>query len=143
MRIFDQDGKELQIEAVDCEKGCLVEDRFLVTRHKAVKAVAEEGHWKTVKEYPNGGKEVEWVVDVPAVEARDAWDEYEDILRYTPFDEETLRKARIAELKQLLRDTDYVILKIVEGAATLSSVADTVRQRAEWRAEINKLELED
>lgn len=142
MRIFDEAGKELQAEAVDCKKGRLVEDRLLITRHKAVEAVAEKGHWETVKEYPNGGKEVEWVVDVPAVEARDAWDEYEDIMRYIPFDEQTLKKARIAELKQLLSDTDYVVLKIVEGATTLDKVADTIAQRSAWRAEINKLESE-
>ena len=143
MRIFDQKGNELRTEAVDCKKGRLVEDRLLITRHKAVKPVAEQGHWKTVKEYPNGGKEVEWVVDVPAVEARDAWDEYEDIMRYIPFDDAALRKARIAELKQLLRDTDYVVLKIVEGATTLDKVTDTIKQRAAWRAEINKLESEE
>lgn len=142
MRIFDEAGKELQAEAVDCKKGRLVEDRLLTARHKAVEAVAEKGHWETVKEYPNGGKEVEWIVDVPAVEARDAWDEYEDIMRYIPFDEQTLKKARIAELKQLLSDTDYVVLKIVEGATTLDKVADTIAQRSAWRAEINKLESE-
>lgn len=142
MRIFDQEGNELQAEAVDCKKGRLVEDRILTTHHKAVKPVLEKGHWVTVKEYKNGGKEVEWVVDVPAVEARDAWDEYEDVMRFVPFDEKTLREARIAELKQLLHDTDYVVLKIVEGATTLDMVADTIEQRSAWRAEINKLESE-
>ena len=27
----------------------------------------EAGHYETIQEYPNGGKDVEWVVDVPAV----------------------------------------------------------------------------
>ena len=141
MRIIDENGVE--ITSYDSSKGYLEPSKILAAHHKAVKAVPEKGHWETVKEYPNGGKEVEWVVDVPAVEARDAWDEYEDILRYVLFDEQTLRKARIAELKQLLRDTDYVVLKIVEGATTLDKVNDTIKQRAAWRAEINKLETED
>lgn len=27
----------------------------------------EEGHYETIQEYPNGGKDVEWIVDVPEV----------------------------------------------------------------------------
>ena len=140
MRIFDHEGNELQREKIDCKKGRLVEDKRFVRHHEAIEAVEEKGHWKIVKEYPNGGKEVEWVVDVPGVEAKAAWDEYEDILCFSPFDEETLRKARIAELKQFLRDTDYNILKIVEGVATLLDMAEIIKQRSEWRKEINELE---
>lgn len=141
MRIFDGSGAE--IESPDLKKGYLKEDKLLVKHHPAVKAVEAVGHYETVVEYPNGGKEVAWVVDTPEVKAEDAWDEYEDILRFVPFDEATLRKARVSELKQLLRDTDYQILKIVEGATTLDKVADTIRQRAAWRAEINTLESEE
>ena len=141
MRIIDENGVE--ITSYDSAKGYLEPSKILAAHHPAVKAVDAQGHWKTVKEYPNGGKEVEWVVDVPAVEARDAWDEYEDVMRFVPFDQATLRKVRITELKQLLRDTDYQILKIVEGATTLDRVADTIKQRAAWRAEINTLESED
>ena len=36
--------------------------------------------------------------------------------------------------------TDYNILKIVEGAATIEEKADIIAQRAEWRKEINELE---
>ena len=46
----------------------------------------------------------------------------------------------IAELKQKLADTDYKILKIVEGAATLTEMAETIKKRALWRKEINDLE---
>ena len=48
--------------------------------------------------------------------------------------------CQIAELKQKLADTDYNILKIVEGAATLSEMANIIKQRKAWRAEINELE---
>ena len=43
--------------------------------HKAVEDVAEKWHWETVTEYPNGGKDVQKVVDVPGIPARPAWDE--------------------------------------------------------------------
>lgn len=49
---------------------------------------------------------------------------------------------RIQELKQKLDDTDYNILKIVEGAATLIEMEDVISQRAAWRKEINELEEE-
>lgn len=50
--------------------------------------------------------------------------------------------GRISELKQNLADTDYNILKIVEGAATLSEMASIIAKRAQWRKEINELERE-
>lgn len=48
--------------------------------------------------------------------------------------------SKIAELKQKLTDTDYNIIKIVEGSATLSEMANIIKQRKMWRAEINELE---
>lgn len=50
-------------------------------------------------------------------------------------------QARIAELKQLLAGTDYVVLKIVEGVATKEDYASVLDIRQQWRAEINELEL--
>jgi hypothetical protein len=46
----------------------------------------------------------------------------------------------IEELKMKLFETDYKILKIVEGAATLEEMAEAIAQRAAWRAQINALE---
>lgn len=138
MRTLDENNNE--IKEVDSSKGYTVSDRIVIAHHKAVEAVEEKGHWVTIKEYPNGGKDVDWVVDVPAVEAKEAYDEYEEILRYVPFTEKELAVAKINELKQKLSDTDYNILKIVEGAATLTECADIIKQRAAWRKEINELE---
>jgi hypothetical protein len=97
MRIFDLDGNELQEEHIDYEKGYLKEDSLFVAHHEAIEAVEEKGHWKTVAEYPNGGKDVEWIIDVPGVEAAEAWDEYEDILRYIPYTEEELAEREAAK----------------------------------------------
>jgi hypothetical protein len=51
-------------------------------------------------------------------------------------------KERIAELKQKLSETDYNILKIVEGASSLHEMTEVITQRALWRKEINDLERE-
>lgn len=139
MRIFDENDNELF--EYDRAKGHLKSDKLFIKHHPQVEAIQEEGHWKTVAEYPNGGKDVEWVIDVPRVEAKDAWDEYEDILRYIPFTERELASHRIIELKGMLNATDYNILKVVEGASTLSEMAEIVKKRASWRKEINELEL--
>ncbi|GEM_PF-6120975 len=42
-------------------------------------------------------------------------------------------------LKKQLTDTDYVIIKIAEGAATTDEYADVIAQRQVWREAINLL----
>lgn len=138
MRILDKN--DMEVLSPDYGRGYLIEDKFLVAHHDAVEAVEEQGHWKTIAEYPNGGKDVEWVVDVPAVEAKEAWDEYETILRFVEFTAAELAAQRIEELKANLAATDYKILKLVEGALTVDDISADIEQRAAWRAEINELE---
>lgn len=48
--------------------------------------------------------------------------------------------AEIRALKSLLVDTDYVGIKIGEGAATHEEYAEILNKRQEWRARINELE---
>lgn len=72
MRIIDKNGNELA--SPDLSAGKLVEEQIFITHHEAVEAVEEQWHHKVVQEYPNGGKDVRKVVDVPAVEAKEAWD---------------------------------------------------------------------
>ena len=52
------------------------------------------------------------------------------------------KNIKIEELKQKLADTDYVIIKIAEGSATVEEYATVINQRKQWREEINKLENE-
>ena len=58
--------------------------------HDAVEGVTEVWHYETVAEYPNGGKDVQKVVDVPGVEAKPAWDEEIPIQIYGPYTQEEL-----------------------------------------------------
>lgn len=88
MRIINADG--VDIINPDLTKGRLVPDRAFVAHHEAVEAVAGHWHYETVKEFPNGGKEVKKVWDVEPVEGRAAWDEYEDVQRYIPYTPEEL-----------------------------------------------------
>ena len=55
------------------------------------------------------------------------------------FQAERDRQNRLVELRQLLRDTDYIACKIAEGAAKKSDYAEMIKQRQAWRDEINEL----
>lgn len=61
-----------------------------IEHHEAVEGVEEQWHYETVREYPNGGRDVEKVVDVPGVEAKGAWDEEIPIRIYIPYTQEEL-----------------------------------------------------
>lgn len=88
MDMYDEQGNP--VTDFDPAKGRL-EMQKRMHHHEAVEAVEEQGHWETVAEYPEtGGKDVQWVVDVPGVEAREAWDEEETYWLYIPYTEEEL-----------------------------------------------------
>lgn len=102
MRILDKNNVE--IISPDLTLGRLVEENIFVQHHEAVEAVEEKWHYETIAEYPNGGKDVKRVIDVEGVEAQDAWDEYEDILRYVLFTEEELAEQEAERNKPTIED---------------------------------------
>lgn len=51
-----------------------------------------------------------------------------------------LAAKEIRELKDQLRETDYAVIKIAEGAATTEEYSEVIAQRETWRARINELE---
>ena len=116
MRILDQNGMEL--ENPDLSLGYLREEKILIVHHEAVEAVEEQWHYETVAEYPNGGKDVAKVIDIPGVEARDAWDEYETVQRYVPYTDEELaehnRPTLASRVGVLETTTDDMILLMAD-----------------------------
>ena len=100
MRILDMNGNELV--SADLSAGRLVGERLLIAKHDAVHAVEEVWHYEVVKEYPNGGKDVLKIVDVPGVAAQDAWDEYEMIYRYVPYTQEELNAPKPLSIEERL-----------------------------------------
>lgn len=94
MKIIDSNGNP--IEAPDLTKGYLKQETQTV-HHDAVAGVEEVSHYETLAEYPNGGKDVQKVVDVPGVAAKEAYDEEVDVQRYVLYTAEELaaqEKAR-------------------------------------------------
>lgn len=109
MRILNENN--IEIQNPDLDKGYLKEDSLFVMHHEAIEAVEEQGHWETIAEYPNGGKDIEWKIDVEGKEAKDAWDEYEEIYRYVLYTPEEL--AKIEEERN--RPTIEELLGILMG----------------------------
>ena len=90
MNIYDENGDIVM--DYDPAKGRL-ETKTRTIHHNAVEAVEEQGHWETIAVYPEtGGEDVAWIIDVPGVEAREAWDEEETYWLYIPYTEEELQK---------------------------------------------------
>lgn len=139
MRVFNE-NKTIELANYDLAKGYLKEDKLFKAHHEAVNAVEGVCHYETIKEYPNGGKEVKKVWDVAPVEAKAAYDEYEDIQVYVPYTEKELAAIEIAELKAKLAATDYKAIKYAEGVMSAAEYAETKAQREAWRNRINTLE---
>ena len=97
------------IESPDLTLGWL-EDSSRVEHHEAVEGVKEQGHYDVVRQYPNGGKDVEWIVDVAGVEAQEAWDEEIPIQIYHPYTQEQL-DAIEAEKNKLTPEERIKILE--------------------------------
>ena len=72
--------------------------------HDAVDGVAEAWHYETVAEYPNGGKDIKKVVDVPGVAAQEAWDEEIPIQIYVPYTQEELDRMEAERNKPTMAD---------------------------------------
>lgn len=96
----------------------------------------EKGYWTKGRRAKEGAYETIDNVTKFALDDSD-YEEYEEWVEYT---DEEYAEGRIAELKQLLADTDYVAAKIAEGAATREDYVDVLAQRQVWRDEINALE---
>ena len=130
MRIFDE-NKTIELTNYDREKGYLKPDKLFIAHHEAVQAVEEQGHYETIVEYPNGGKDVEWVVDVEAVEAKEAYDEYEDIQVFVPYTAEELEKRKAEKYPVLVE-------KYIREKYTLSAELAILRQRDVKTAEFDE-----
>ena len=115
-----------RIENPDLSLGYLTPGKR-TEHHAAVKGVAEVWHYETVAEYPNGGKDIRRVVDVPGMEAREAWDEEIAIQIYTPYTQDELDRMeaernkptteeRLAALEEENRQLKEALDLLLSGA---------------------------
>lgn len=117
MKIFNQDKTiELDVNMIDYEKGYLKSDKIFIAHYDAIKAktaesIAKElkaqghicnlradGNWYVqTKVYANGGIEEN---EIFPIEAKAAYDEYEDIQIYVPYTDEELEEQKLNRLRQ-------------------------------------------
>lgn len=139
MRVFDKD-KTNELFEYDLNLGYLRYD-VLITHREAVEGVEEEFHYEVIAEYPNGGKDVEKVIDKPGVCATPAFDEFEEIKVFIPYKAEELKKAaeqkRIEEIKPRL---DALSQDIVQDAVG-EIVPDIENRKSEFVRLHNELRV--
>lgn len=154
MRIFNQE-KTMQIHNPDLERGRLEDGRIQVGQTPEVMKVPEQGQYVVEREYPNGGKDMKWVVTAQGVQAKPSEPIYEDIQIYIPFTTEELEELRrqkfyeehkpkfheLDDAYEVLRVTDRKIIQFVEGTVTASELELIKQQRNQARTTISRLEV--
>ena len=137
MKILDETGAV--VENPDLTLGYLTDDTEEVT-HPAVEGVEEQWHWETVTEYPNGGKDVQKVVDVLGVQAQEEWVEKVPIQRYIRYTAEELAAQEEERKKQEAKD------KLPETVAALNAAladADALNLDQDYRLTLLELGVTD
>lgn len=97
MDVYNIDKSEI-LTQYNLDLGTLIEDTIIKTIPE-VKEVKEEGHWVTLKTYPNGGKDVEWVIDKEGVQYQPEKMVTEKILVYREYTQEELEKKNLEKLR--------------------------------------------
>ena len=101
MKILDETGAV--VENPDLTLGYLTDDTEEIT-HPAVEGVEEQWHWETVTEYPNGGRDVQKIVDRPGIQAQEEWVEQVPIQKYVRYTAEELAAQEKERQKQEAKD---------------------------------------
>lgn len=146
-KIFSADGEyELNNSEIDLTLGRL-EPYTEVIIHGAIEAQEEEGHYVVLHTYENGGQDVEWIVDKERREAQPEWEETVVYHRYIPYSEEEIRRRhnlyQIEETKKKLQESDFKLLKYLEGHYTEEEYQPIKEKREEYRKFIRDLEKDN
>lgn len=144
MKVYNENKTEI-LEAYDLELGYLKYDKIFKEHHEAVPEISaitvemkiaeitsnggkveEIGgkQYKVVEEFPNGGKTVEEIKETPAIPAKGAYDEYEDIEVYIPYTAEELTRRK----QQKYEDR---VVELLRKEYSLNQELAILRQRDE------------
>ena len=144
-RIFNEQKTE-ELFDVDLENGTLLDDLLQIGMTEGISEVDEVGHYEVVKEYPNGGKDVEWVVTIPRVEELPSQPIFEEIFIYKPYvrsviseeeKEENKFHAKMTALEQRLNELQLCLTYIATGG-DISKFREVVNSVEELQAQYIK-----
>lgn len=122
MKIIDETGAV--VENPNLTLGYLITSTEEIT-HPAAEGVEEQWHWETVTEYPNGGKDVQKIVDRPGVQAQEEWVEQVPIQKYIRYTAEELAAQEEARKRQ------EAMSKLPETVAALQEDNKTLKKENE------------
>ena len=130
MRIFNEEKTE-ELTNPDLTLGHLNQDKLFIAHHEAQEEIQQQSHYEVEREYPNGGKDLKEVIDVEYQPAKDAWDEYEDILVYIPHTEEELEQIQLYNIRSM-RETECFSV-VNRGQLWYDKLSDEQKQElSEW-----------
>ena len=98
MEVYNQE-KTQTITEYDLTKGYLKQD-YIEVNLPEVQEVKEQGHYETLKEYENGGKDVKWIIDVKGVKYQPARTENIEIYVYIPYTIEELQNIKLSNIRR-------------------------------------------
>lgn len=98
MKIYLED-KKTQIKNPDLEKGKLVPDKIKI-KVDEVPYISQDGHYEVIKEYENGGKDVEFIITTPKQDYVSAQEYEKEINIYIPFTKKELKVLEVEKLRQ-------------------------------------------
>ena len=135
MEVYNQNKTEILTE-YDLTKGYLTTD-YIDEIIPEVQAIEEQGHFETIAEYPNGGKDVKWVVDVAGVEYQPQKIKKKQVTIYVPYSEEELKqqqiRIKINRLAELTKDFAQV-----EAGLVIDDIED---RKQEFRTLLNEVRV--
>ena len=138
MKIID-DKTGLEIQNPDLTQGWL-HDETEAVEHPAQEGVPELSHYETVAEYPNGGKDVQKVIDREGVPAQDAWTEQVPIQRYIRYTAEELAAKEEERKKQAEWEALPETVKALQAAL---ADADALNLDQDYRLTLLELGVTD
>jgi hypothetical protein len=168
MKIFNE-TKTMEIQNPDLEKGYLINDEIKTGETVAIAEVKETGHYELEKEYPNGGKDMRWVVDVPYVASKPSEPILEKIQIYIPFSAKEIELVQTTKQKRAeqeaknqkwqqfneqnktdieklenatayLDSTDYKAIQFAEGVLTAADFETIKQKRQEARNIVRQMQ---
>lgn len=99
-KVYNEAKTEI-LDDYDLDLGYLRTDRIFIAHHSAIEEIPTQSHMEVIAEYPNGGRDMVEVIDVPGSPGKEAWDEYEDIKVYIPYNDEELAKKEIERYENI------------------------------------------
>lgn len=155
----EQKTKQLDSKDLDLVLGHLVADKLFIKHHEAIPSspaksaaqVAEElraqgkqveeirgKYYQIVKVYPNGGRQVKEVAPQAQVIAKEAYDEYQNILVYKPYTAVELLENR----KEQLRGWREQYFAIIDRAVWYDSLTQQERSEVkQFRQQLKDITL--